>query len=484
MSRRLRVILAILLGPGLGECQINPMSLTSDLRHPHIQALLVQIRANQSQIERHVQILKTPDIRYLPGQDPRHKQSRAAIASLQKQQDALRHQAIQETIGSFGLIPDRWAGPILDPGAFKGLQASFKVVFRPEAAGRELLDKKRKKHYLDPKADQRRRGENKRLAGVTWPDGLITVTEHAFQSPGYLAATIWHEIAHWDQMTAKDERLRYDRRDRSIREMHAIQRTMGAEHARDFGLTPDEERDIKAYYDYILSHPPQEYFHSVITSGRSLMAPTTEEVDGRFPHDSLADILRKAARLEANIERRNEEARAAREAWDAVDSTPIDGEYRVDGEKYEEASDPRRVHGVPLPPAGGAREARGIHRGLLALAGAACSSRAGVSVQAAAAIKADGRRYPARPGGSLCVRALYDALLSWNLSAEKASPVDAAWLNGQAAPFFPPPEPAPSQPAPQQPPPPFKEPPRMGQPGTGPARRQLDGIRRGSGGFN
>ncbi len=87
--------------------------------------------------------------------------------------------------------------------------------------------------------------------GITWADGTITVTENAFKSPGFLAATITHERVHVDhKANGTGDRMSAYERERAARDAVITDKAKAA-----LGLTPQDVKALEDAAKDFLKHP-------------------------------------------------------------------------------------------------------------------------------------------------------------------------------------------------------------------------------------
>lgn len=163
----------------------------------------------------------------------------AQAALLEQQQKLLisGNRTIEAVIDAYGIAPDRLSAPIVVKGSMEGKTATWSPFFG----------------FLDPRTIQDKNGFSKDIAvpedwkregldGVTYPDGAIEMTEHAFSSLAMLAAYIIHETVHFDQKTTEG---RGDNLTSYREEFEAYGATLNSKTILTLGLTASEVKAIE-----------------------------------------------------------------------------------------------------------------------------------------------------------------------------------------------------------------------------------------------
>ena len=421
----------------------------------------------------------------------------ALLQQAEQVRDDAYDTAIQALIRDYGLLPNPPPGTVVLPGHTAGDPVHWQVI------GRQIKDRTVENSSGDKKTVKK---PKRPAAGVTYGDGVSIINTAAFvRGPGFVAATILHELTHYTQITTRDKGDLL-----TLAEMDEAAYAAQLMHKQKFlaGTYPmyrdQSEYEWKAYHaenqvqadiDRTERGSVKGWFKKTFTAEDPEILPSSP-----LTLDELERIRRNTERIKRRLEAENaamlerkRQQEEARRLFSMVDSSDPDADRRTRSEgSAQEPNDGRRQN--PYHPSPGPRGKAGPHHRLWDLALQACATPAGsVSAGESSRVAADGFPYDESLASGLpegCARTLYLELLRWNRRGPKGTMLDVGWLNSRArglSPALAPSEQAPQQPSqsnPRQPAPTFKEPPRMGQPGTGPARRQLDGIRRGSGGFN
>jgi hypothetical protein len=125
-----------------------------------------------------------------------------AISDLEKQRDVCRDKAIHLTLRAYDLAPTDSDGRLEMPKGeivmphFKGKSATW-IPIAGKNTARDAIDA-RGNHVTIPPLSQDGRGV---FFGITSYDGVTTLLDGSFASPGLLALTLLHERTHFEQFT-------------------------------------------------------------------------------------------------------------------------------------------------------------------------------------------------------------------------------------------------------------------------------------------
>lgn len=217
----------------------------------------------------------------------------SGIRSLDHAIAGLGESALDLTLDVFGLTPvgDR---RILDDSDFHGQPAPFRVQFSNSRTHRAFNPKTGKlevSHF-----------EKSTVMGISWEDGTITITEQALRSPGILAATLVHEIVHYNQRTLPHGVSR----NAMEREVSAFGSVLSNETILKLGLTAEDVKILKAFQADFMANPEGYLPQSGLPTNQMAGIGSIEDLGplGEFAVDreAIARVNEESSALRRSIE--------------------------------------------------------------------------------------------------------------------------------------------------------------------------------------
>lgn len=132
--------------------------------------------------------------------------------------------------------------------------------------------------------------------GMTWSDGSVTITERAFSSPAFLAATMAHERVHNDQHALGTRASMSPH----ARELSARNAVLNLDVLMAIGASKDDERLIRSSADEYLSRPDL-YFPIQAAPGGAIPSAEGYSEFG-VDAEAVARMRRDAGELRSSIE--------------------------------------------------------------------------------------------------------------------------------------------------------------------------------------